>query len=429
VNFAAPLWLAAAAAVAVGVVVAHLFSTSVPPRDVLPTVRFIPEGAPLAVLRTRRVSDVALLLLRLLAVALFGLALAGVHVRRDGPLRVVLADVSRAVGSIAEVRDSAIAAVSGGGILIAFDSAAGRVTADSLRGLAVSGARGSVSAAILAAHRALLQSPDGRAATELVLVSPVAREEVDSATSRLLALWEGPIRVIRVVVAGVAAVDRWEVRATGDDPVAAAFGSRPSAVGQQPMTPRAERRAPRAVRVVRALPTRADSLWARDSGGVLVLWPATNVGDVLPARAATDSQGGIATQRDVVIGSFAREYQPRAGRVLVRWLDGAPAATEMLLGRGCVREVAIPVDGVGDMALRESFRGITRSLMEPCGGARDFRLSALGSRPSAIASQFQALGVSREPRAESREPLWLALLALAVLIAEQFLRARKRVEA
>ena len=415
-SFAAPLWLAAAAAIAAGVVVAHLFSTSVPPRDVLPTVRFIPEGAPLAVLRTRRVSDVALMLLRLLAVALLGLALAGVHVRRDGPPRVVVADVSRAVGSIAELRDSAIAAASGGGILIAFDSAAGRVTADSLRGLTASGARGSISAGIVAAHRSLANVPDGRGATELVLVSPVAREEVDSATSRLLALWEGPIRVVRVAVAGVAAVERWDVRATGDDPIGAALGSRPSALGQI------------TVRVVRTLPTHADSVWTRDSGGVLVLWPAANAGDVLLARAAADSQGGIASPRDVVIGSFAREYQPRPGRVLVRWVDGAPAATEMQLGRGCVREVAMPVDATGDMALRESFRGIARSLLEPCGGARDFLPAVIPSAARNLQSKNNALQIPRFAR-DDNLLLWLALFALGILLAEQFLRARKRTEA
>ncbi|MEX2154395.1 MAG: BatA domain-containing protein, partial [Gemmatimonadaceae bacterium] len=169
-SFAAPLWLAAAAAIAVGVVIAHFFSTSVPPRDVLPTVRFVPEGAPLAVLRTRRVSDIVLLLLRLVAVTLLGLALAGAHVPRSGPPRVVVVDVSRAVAAVAEAGDSAIAAAAGSGILIAFDSAARRVTADSLRGLATSGARGSISAGLVAAQRALLDVTDDRDAIELVLV-------------------------------------------------------------------------------------------------------------------------------------------------------------------------------------------------------------------------------------------------------------------
>jgi hypothetical protein len=286
-----------------------------------------------------------------------------------------------------------------------------------------------MSAGLVAAHRALGDVTDNRDAVELVIVSPVVREEVDSATARLLALWEGPVRVVRVSAAVADSSTFAQVRANGDDPVDAALGSRLSAFGKQSFTPRAEGRGPRA-RIVRTVPTRADSLWARDSGGVLVLWPATDAGNSLLTRAEPDSQEGVVGPRDVVIAAFAREHRPRDGRVLVRWLDGEPAATELPLGSGCVREVAIPVDPVGDMALRESFRGIVRSLAEPCGGARDFQLSALGSRPSAVEStSFSLNAESREPRAESRLPLWLALLALGTLIAEQLLRARKRADA
>src|SRR5262245_32091233 len=107
-SFVAPLWLAAAAVVGSGVLFAHLFSTTVPPQDVLPTVRFIPDGTPLTVLRTRRITDWWLLLLRLLAVVLLGLALSGAHVSRNAPARVVLLDVSRAVASPTAALDSAV---------------------------------------------------------------------------------------------------------------------------------------------------------------------------------------------------------------------------------------------------------------------------------------------------------------------------------
>ncbi|MEX2179608.1 MAG: BatA domain-containing protein [Gemmatimonadaceae bacterium] len=418
----APLWLVAAAVVGVGVVVAHLFSTSVPPRDVLPTVGFVPERAPLAVMRTRRISDVALLLLRLLAVALLGLALAGAHVPRSGPPRVVLVDVSRAVASMDEARDSALAAATDGGIFIAFDSTARRVTRDSLDALTVSGARGSLSAGLVAAHRARASLADQRNESELVLVSPVVREAMDAATSRLIALWDGPVRVVRVAAAAAAPAPRWEVRAVGDDPVAAVVpGAVPATRAAGP---------PATGRVVRTLPTRADSAWARDSAGALVLWPATDAGAVLVRREATDSQGGIAAAGRVVVGTFAREYQPRAGRVLARWLDGAPAATERPLGLGCVREVAIPVDAVGDEALRDSFRDIARSLLEPCGGAPDFAMAALTPVSPDSGAPGASPGRSPGPRpareSGSRAPLWLALLALGVLVAEQLVRARAR---
>jgi hypothetical protein len=411
-SFAAPLWLAAAALVAAGVVIAHLFSTSVPPRDLLPTVRFVPEGAPLAVLRTKRISDVALLLLRLLAVTLLGFALAGAHVPRRGPSRVVVVDRSRAVASIAEVRDSV--ASLGDAVPIVFDSSARRVPRDSIAALVTTQARGSLSSALVAAHRAL-SSLDDRGGTELVVVSPLANEEVDSATVPLLALWEGPVRVVRVTPAAAPVASDWTVHSEGDDPVMAVI-------------PSIARDLQLAVRIVRTTPTRADSQWARD-GGVLVLWPAAHAERVLERRERADTQSGISTSRDVVIAGFARATQPRDGRVLARWLDGEPAATERSLGQGCVREVAIPVDPVGDVALRESFRATVGSFLEPCGGARDFRPSVILS----AASGYPRQRVLQEPTAgpslrsgRQRVAIWLAALALAVLIAEQGLRARRR---
>jgi hypothetical protein len=420
VSFVAPLWLAVAGAIGVGVVVAHLFSTDVPPRDVLPTVRFVPEGAPMAVLRTRRLTDLFLLLLRLLAVALLGFALAGAHVKRDGPRRVVVADLSRAVGAMQHVRDSVRALAVDGSVIVAIDSVAGRVTQDSLDRRAVpSPGRGSLSAGIAAAHRAL--SPDRRAGAELLIVSPVVREQVDSATRRLLAFWDGPIRVVRVSAAPSRSLPGWEVRAVADDPVAAALGED---------APRGPAERPIGARLVRTLPTHMDSLWARDSGGALVLWPGESGGEPLERRAVADSQFGVAAGKAVVIETFLRQLQPRAGTVLARWMDGAPAASERPLGRGCVREVAIPVDPVGDVALRESFRAVARSFVEPCGGAPDLQLAdltALLPAPDEATADTDVRarnGPSVSQSVEARESIWFAVTALAALLAEQLLRRR-----
>jgi hypothetical protein len=417
-TFLAPIWLAAAGLVALGVIVAHLFSTSVPPRDVLPTVRFIPEGAPLAVLRTKRVSDLVLLFLRLLAVTLFGLALAGAHVRRDGPRRIVLLDVSRATASVAEVRDSLLAIGDDGATVIMFDSTARPVTPDSLTRMAsggVRGARGSLSTALVAAHRSMADASTDRDKTELVLVSPLVHEEVDSATQALLALWQGPLRVARVAAASVPRRVGWDIRANGDDPVAASLAS----------LPRPSDRA--GVRVVRTQPTRADSAWVRDSAGILVLWQA--MGEPR-AESREPTISGFASKRVTTIGSFARESPPASGRAVIRWIDGTPAATEIALGTGCIRDVAIPVDPVGDIALRESFRTTAASLLEPCGGARDFRPAT--SILSREAMDFRPADGQQTPRSARNDggvPLLLALAALAVLFGEQVLRRRRVVPA
>ena len=396
-----PLWLVVAGLVGVGLVVAHLFSTTLPPRDVLPTARFVPAEPPLTVLRSRRVSDALLLALRLLVVAALGLAFAGAHCPRTAPARLVLVDLSRAVASAAELRDSVRAVPASA--RIAFDSTAKRVTSDSL---VPSGARGSLSSALVAAHRAIADAPSERARTELVVVSPIVREELDSATATLLALWQGPVRFIRVRAASQPQPLEWEVRAAGDDPVRAALtaferrhdGCSPDA--RAVCTP--------AARVVRTAPTRSDSLWARDSGGVLVLWPPA-------ARTLADSQSGIATAQETVVAPFQRTSRLTGGHVLVRWLSGEPAATERAFGRGCMRDVAISVDPVGDLPLRESFRNIARSLVEPCGGLRNLTLAFLprtAKRPAAVESSASA----------STLPLWLALFAAAVLLIEHRLR-------
>ena len=384
-SFTAPIWLTIAGLVAAGVVVAHLITITAPRREILPTVRFIPQKAPLTVARTHRPTDLVLLLLRLLAVALFGLALAGAHVTRDAPARVVIVDASTTDSDGAPLLPTA---TSGDTVVMAYGDTTGP---------------GTLSGALVAAHR-VVAGRDGRERTELVIVSPLARFQIDSATAPLLALWGGPIRVMRTRAVTTQRDSALQVRSTGDDPVAAAARS---VAGRG--------------RVFRAAPPgAADSAWARDSGGVLVVWPADLTS--LSRREQADTQQGIASGAHVVIGSFVRTHAPRDGRAIVRWLDGTPAATEIALGTGCIRDVAVPVDAAGDMALRESFRGVLETLASPCGGPRDLAPADLatllpaGDRPRAAgvtASDTGSLAV------------WLALGALLVLAAEQLLRRRK----
>lgn len=395
-TFAAPLWLALAGAAAIGVLVAHLFAPSTPARTRLPTTRFIPQDAPLAVLRTNRLSDWLLLLLRLAVCALIGLALAGAHVPRRAPSRVLIVDASRAVGNTAELRDSARAHAAD--VIILADSAARTGDAGDLASVTTSHARGNLSGALVAAHRALQGFGEGRADAELVIVSPFVTEQVDSATRLLLDRWEGPVSLVRVAAAGDSSTERVDVRAEGDDPVAAAFALRPRPVGQR-------------ARVLRILATTRDSAWARDSAGVLVLWPSSS-----RMAASTDTAAAVTAGRTVVVGPFARSAPSGEGRIIARWNDGAAAATEAPLGRGCVRNVSIPVDAVGDVALRASFRDLAYHMVEPCGGAREFsRVELPAHAPATPAPQLPA----------GREPVWFALAALALLIAEQLLRSRQ----
>lgn len=396
-TFAAPIWLVLAGAAALGVLIAHLFSPSVPARDRLPTTRFIPHDAPLAVLRTNRLSDWLLLVLRLAVCVLLGLALASAHIPRSAPARVTIVDASRAVGSVAELRDSARAYA--GDVIIVVDSVARRAERDALAALTLADSRGSLSAGLVAAHRALQGYGEAREDAELVIVSPVVREEIDSATARLMQRWEGRVSLVHVAAATVTGAHRVEVRAEGDDPVAATFVASAGSLTQR-------------ARVVRTTPTARDSAWARD-GGVLVVWPAR-----AEPNATVDTAGAVIAGEIVVVTRFARHRAPAAGRVIARWNDGAPAATEATLGRGCVRDVTVPVDPVGDLALRASFREFAYAMAGPCGGARDFAAAAL---PAAHAPAPSAPQVPT-----GREPLWFALAALAILLVEQGLRSRRK---
>ena len=422
-SFAAPVWLAIAGLVAAGVVVAHLITTSQPRHDVLPTVRFIPQTAPLTVTRTRRPTDLLLLALRLLAVALIGLALAGAHVTRSAVPGVFVVDVSPAVADTAEIADSLRALGAADAAVIMFGDARGpftRAVVSEAGTLSVTNNPSTLSGALVAAHRAIA-GRDNAERAELVIVSPLLREQVDSATRALLALWPGDVRVTRVRrAAGTTDGDHEvEVRAVGDDPVAASLGSLAS-----PTVTR-EAQTPARVRVLRGPgdAASAETAWARDSGGVLVLWPADLSSSTLPRRASIDSAQGIAAGPHVVVGNFARTHEPRPGHALVRWLDGQAAATERAFGTGCIRELAIPVDGAGDLVLRESFRGIVDVVTSPCGGAREVTPADVASLlPPAEARRTNAAIATV---AYGRLGAWLALGALAILLVEQLLRRRQ----
>src|SRR5581483_10312240 len=112
--------------------------------------------------------------------------------------RVVLADVSRAVGQIEVVRDSARALLGQGDVLITFDSAARvvqRHAADSAGRLVRSERDGRLSPALIAALRTAATLRASADSIELVIVSPLRSNEVDGATAAIRALWPGRIRV------------------------------------------------------------------------------------------------------------------------------------------------------------------------------------------------------------------------------------------
>jgi hypothetical protein len=431
VSVAAPFFLWVAVAVALATVAAHLLAWRRPPTTVLPTARFAPERPARVVSRAVRPTDVALLALRVAMVMLAGVALAQPAFGRErrGSARVVVLDRSRSVSGT-EAADSARAAFEAGDALVVFDSVAREVPAaasDSITAgarLPVGQARGSISAALVTAVRAAERLARDRDSVEVVVVSPVTKDELDAATSAIRGRWAGALRVIRTTAApgDSTSAARPDVSAGANDPVAASF----TLVG--PITGGAR------VRIRRASISAADSAWSRD-GGTLVAWPANVDGTGWARPSSPDTAYAVVAELDgsageataAVVASFERRLVPPAGRVVARWGDGDPAATEATLGAGCIRAVAVDVPASGDLPLTPAFLRFARQMAAPCGPAVSLEPASdslvarlLPAQPVPPADSVASVDpASREP---SRTMVWLLAGALALAVAELFLR-------
>ena len=423
-SFAAPWFLAAGAVAALALTALHFFARQRPQRAVpFPTARFVPERPARAPARSSRPSDLLLLALRLAALLLIAAAFARptLTAARAPRLRVLLVDRSRAVASGSAARDSALAYFRDGDLLVVFDSAARLIDAaprDTLRTLALTAARGSLSAAFVAARRAGALAALRADSVELVLISPLSLEEWDAATAAVRAEWPGGARVVGV---GLVPPDlerrAVEVRgAGGEDGLTAGLGARRSALGN---------RNSNSVRVVRGSATAADSVWAAEAGRVLVRWPAAR------ASGEADSAGALVMGDDVVVGPFARLKLPSAERrvprpaVTARWGDGVPAVTETRFGAtSCIRDVGILLPERGDLVLRESFGRVVEGLVAPCGGGRDGR--GIGDSLLRVlagsASIATARALARDGMGGKWTAFWMLLGALLLMMAEYPLR-------
>jgi hypothetical protein len=270
---------------------------------------------------------------------------------------------------------------------------------------------GSVSAALLQAIREAHALRDAADSVAIVLVSPLAREQLDAATPAIRAMWPGGIELRRVAASAVSPeLTAVAFRARADDPLRATLAL--SGLVLNDAAP---------VRLVRdaQLPA-ADSAWAGEAGHVLVHWPEGQ-------EAARDTTGALVTPGTVLVASFARSTAASAGTPVAWWADGAIAATESVLGDGCVRTVAVSVASEGDLVLRERFRRVVHDLLGPCGGARDLTPAdstavrmITGAAPVAVATS------AFPPHADAGRAAmpWLLALALLFLVAEQLVRRR-----
>ncbi|HRQ78331.1 MAG TPA: BatA domain-containing protein [Gemmatimonadaceae bacterium] len=443
-SFALPWIFALGVGTAVGVVALHLLSTRRPPERPLPTARFVPESDLRAVSRTSRPTDLPLLALRVLAVLAIAAAFAQPVPDAPGPTlrRVVALEWTSALADVEAARGRAQALLGVGDALVVFDTAARVVDAAALATLEAPTVRGAALSPMLVAVRdAAATIARGADSLAVTVLSAVPAEAWDDATMALRATWPGRLAIERLdatVDAEAPSVVR-VLPADADDPIVAAAAMLTDARGAA--APAGDTRATNAPRRIRRGAMLAeDSLWlAQTPGGVLLSWPR-DADAALRADGVFASLGGSAAlvaplgRRALDVGDDSgvagAEAAAAAGaRVIARWRDGVPAATERGLGQGCLRDIGLYVPERGDVTLREPFAQLLAVLLEPCGGRRsaapsDSLLVAFaGDGPLAAAALFE-----RDGQGSPLVP-WLLAAALLMLIAEQWWRRRATSEA
>lgn len=376
-SFLAPGFLIAAAAAACGIIALHLIVSRRPRATPFPTARFVPDQPVAARKRAIQLSDLLILILRVLVIMLVGAALAQpiLAAARKNIVRVLAADVSGSVASISEVRDSARAAHKPGDVMIAFDTIARVVTApDSLMRLGTGENHhpGSLSAGLVAAMRAGAALRARADSVELVIISPATKDEGDRATKKIRSEWPGRVRLVRVAAAQDSETD-------AEPPVAFAGIARPA---------------------------------------------------FAIARNRIDTVGAVVADGNVVVAPFERRWRfitdsLQGARVIARWVDGQPAAVEYDSGGACAKSVLVPIDSTGDIILRPDFVAFRRSLSAPCRRAQSLSDSTLALT---FAGGYESLASTAALPATTEggtlAERWLILSAIILAIVEMVVRRR-----
>ena len=227
-TFLAPIFLAAGAAVAGAVVLLHFLARRRPRPAILPTARFVPDRPVRWPSRAPRPTDWLLLAVRVLAIVTIAAAFARPVREPDRAVtsRIVLVDQSRAVGETQAMRDSVIAVLREGDVLVPFDTSMRIIVAgarDTAAKLATSRAPASLSTGLIGAQRAAALLREHADSVELTIVAPFASASWDEATSTLRARWAGRARLITVPLSpGDSSSRGIDVQAPRSDPVSAA---------------------------------------------------------------------------------------------------------------------------------------------------------------------------------------------------------------
>ena len=363
-TFLAPIFFYVGLGVAVAAVGLHLIVTRQPLSSLLPTVRFVPPSAVRVTTVVPVPEDRLLLALRVLLALAIGAAFARPVIvpRRRSVARVVVADVSRAVGDIGGARDSARALLAPGDVLVLFDAAARVIrhaAADSVARLAPSEHVGRLSPALITAFREAGKLRASADSIDIAIVSPFRAAEIDGATRGIRALWPGRLHLVRIAGSAdsLALPAAIALRAGAEDPLA--LGATAAGVPSSDS----------GVRLVRDGATAADSAWAAAGRRTLVRWPVSGAPPGWTVRAPPDTVGAVVVGESPLVYPLERRWRldsvPSSARVVARWVDGEAAAVERRIGAGCIRDVSVVVPSEGDVMLRTAFGHLVRALAAP----------------------------------------------------------------
>ena len=374
-----PGFLIAAGVAATTVVALHFLVTSEPRTGVFPTVRFLPQAKVRSTAVAIKFTDIALMMLRVAAILLIGLALAQPHVAvsKTRVARIVIVDTSRGVERDVAWKHLVRELVAGAAATIAFSDTSREIEPEGLERVldAPSVMRGSLSAAMIVAMRTAARVRESADKIELVLISPLLQEESDAATSSLRALWPGGITVVQVKSARPASAD---------------------GASSEP---------------------RPQIEWAETGSR---FWEK---------RSEVQAVGGIRAGDSTLIFPFSREWRLRtlggSPKIFARWIDGEPAAVEIAAAEGCLRSIGFKMPEVGDTALRPDFVRFLHRLSLPCGEALD--LSPLGvqfvSQLAGDGKPVTSSTVSPPTRRATSLSLWMLCAAALLLLLEYPLRS------
>ncbi len=427
IGFAFAWVLGVAAAGVLAISALHLLSVRRPPELLLPTARFLPDRDVRAVSRTRRPSDVLLLLVRIAVLVTAGLAAAVPAWRNRAREQVTLV-----VADALVARDTAAmrALVQQG------TGVASRVVfADTNTSARTGGGDGPAALMPVAWRAAAMLSRDAVVdSIDLHLLLSEAPEARDAGFAAWRAAWPGRITTHHAAAAAqprrVVVVAADTVGTRSDDAVRAAFAWHAARASQGSAT-----------RVDTVALARGDGTAGIVAGSatsiVHVSWPQQGVPagwQAGPARAgAGDSALALTVGGRALTGPFAVTaiLVDTLATPIAWWSDGRVAATERRTPVGCERDVAVVSTPASDILLSASANALFDRLLASCEPRMPVSASTLvvadvhGTAPAdaALFRGATSQGASAGSSAPWIVPMLFAL-SLLLLLAEWRLRTR-----